>query len=122
MPFGGSGFAGEGPGVDALRPKRDAMRLRGRGDSRLGMAREWACRLGALPPMCMTHHGPDPTGIDRIQGCGAIDRASGELPSDHQLDTDEVSDTGGNFANPRRVFGRHSAAKSKPRYGGEPLP
>jgi hypothetical protein len=35
------------------------------------------------------HHGPDLHGIDRIQGCGAIDRASGDLPSDHQLDTDK---------------------------------
>ena len=100
MPFGGSGFAGEGPGVDAVRPKRDAVTLRSRGDPRLGMAGEWACRLGALPPMCMTHHGPDPTGIDRIQGCGAIDRTSGELPSDHQLDTDKGIGHRGKFRKP----------------------
>jgi len=100
MPFGGSGFAGEGPGVDAVRPKRDAVTLRSRGDPRLGMAGEWACRLGALPPMCMTHHGPDPTGIDRIQGCGGIDRASGELPSDHQLDTDKGIGHRGKFRKP----------------------
>jgi len=53
------------------------------------MAMEWVCSLGALPPMCMTHHGPDPHGIDAIQGSGAIDRASGELPTDHPLDTDK---------------------------------
>ena len=64
------------------------------------MAGEWACRLGALPPMCMTHHGPDPTGIDRIQGCGGIDRASGELPSDHQLDTDKGIGHRGKFRKP----------------------
>ena len=66
-------------------------------------------------------HCPDPTGIDRIQGCGAIDRASGELPSDYQPDTDKGIGHRGKFRKPARVLGRHSAAKSKPRHGGAGL-
>ena len=122
MPFGGSGFAGEGPGVDAVRPKRDAVTLRSRGDPRLGMAREWACRLGALPPMCMTHHGPDPTESTEYKGVAGSTAPVASSPPIISWIPTKVSDTGANFANPRRVLGRHSAAKSKPRYGGEPLP
>jgi hypothetical protein len=64
--------------------------------------------------MCMTHHRPDPRGIDRMQGCGAIDRAGGEFPSDHQLDADKGTGHRDKFRKltPR---GGHSAAKSKPR-------
>jgi hypothetical protein len=85
------------------------------------MVREWACRLGALPPMCMTHHGPDSTGIDRMGVARSTAPVASSPPIISWIPT-KVSDPGANFANPRRVLGRHSAAKSKPRYGGEPLP
>jgi hypothetical protein len=37
---------------------------------------------------------------NRPNGCGAIDRASGELPSDHQLDTDKGIGPWGKFRKP----------------------
>jgi hypothetical protein len=48
---------------------------------------EWTRRPGALPPMRMTASWSRSARIDRIQVCGAIDRASGELPSDHETFT-----------------------------------
>jgi hypothetical protein len=43
---------------------------------------EWTRRPGAPPPMRMTASWSRSAWIDRIQVCGAVDRASGELPSD----------------------------------------
>ena len=105
MPFGGSGFAGEGPGVDAVRPKRDAMTLRGRGGPRLGMAREWACRLGALQPMCMTHMVRIRRESTEYKGVARSTAPVASSPPIISRIPTKVSDTGANFANPRACSG-----------------
>ena len=62
------------------RPVCDAMPhdVRGGGDPRQACfarrLREWACRLGALPPMRMTASWFGSGWIHRIQGCGAMFR------------------------------------------------
>ena len=47
---------------------------------------EWTRRPGAVPPMRMIASWSRSPRIDRIQVCGAIERASGGLPSDHHAD------------------------------------
>jgi hypothetical protein len=53
---------------------------------------EWTRRPGALPPMRMTASWSRSGWIGRIQVCGAIERASGELPSDHHSDNTPTHD------------------------------
>jgi hypothetical protein len=50
---------------------------------------EWTRRPGASPPMRMTASWSRSPRIDRIQVCGATDRANGELPSDQHADADK---------------------------------
>jgi hypothetical protein len=67
--------------LGARRHVYDAMPhdVRGGGDPRQAWLarrlREWACRLGALPPMRMTASWFGSGWIHRIQGCGAMFRA-----------------------------------------------
>ena len=63
--------------------------------------REWARRPELRRRCAWLHHDPGPHQTPRIQGCGAIDRASGELPSDHQLDTDTRYRTAGQISRTR---------------------
>jgi len=67
--------------LGARRHVYDAMPddVRGGGDPRQAWLarrlRQWACRLGALPPMRMTASWFGSGWIHRIQGCGAMFRA-----------------------------------------------